>query len=155
MGQDAHLSASASQIYPPPPQSKKSHSKSSSAHSSFHLNPISPTSDELHEPDAASSRRIRILDVARLGLTVLSIAIAATVVGCHAHTLNVYNITRLDDGFWLPPMWPREFDLRPTQGMVVGGAVAALVGLVYVLVGVVPVVSFVLFLFSEKSSDSG
>jgi hypothetical protein len=88
---------------------------------------------------------MRILDVARLALMVLAIGAAAAVVGCEAHTLRLYKATRLDDGFFLPPLWPRDFDLRPTQGLMVGGAVAALAGLVYLLCGFVPVVSLWLF----------
>jgi hypothetical protein len=133
---DDHLSASATQIYPPQASPAQS---SSETHSDLHLN---PAFENDHEVDYdGSTRRVRSLDLARLVLMVLSIAIAAAAVGCEAHTLNVYNTTRLDAEFFLPPLWPKNFDLRPTQGMVVGGAVAALVGLVYVLVGVVPLVS--------------
>ncbi len=143
MGRDSHLSASASQIYPsasPPPPPRHSASTAHSHSDTFQLNPVSPSSNE-DESGHATARRIRVLNFGRLALTVLSIAVAAAVVGCEAHGLNVYNLTRLNDGFFLPPLWPRGLDLRPTQGMVVGGAVAALAGLVYVLVGVVPVVS--------------
>lgn len=95
---------------------------------------------------------MRILDIARLSLTVLGIAAAAAVVGCHAHTLHVYNSTRLDDAFFLPPLWPGEFDLRPTVGLLVGGAVVVLAGLIYILLGIVPVVSG-LYVWPSPSSE--
>lgn len=145
---DAHLSAfaSATQIYPSNSPSGSAgsgsppHSSHTTTHSDFQLNPIS-ANDEHEANEASAARRIRILDVARLALTLLTIAAAAAVVGCEAHTLSVYNATQLDDGFFLPPLWPSDFDLRPSQGLLVGGAVAALTGLVYVGLGVGPVVS--------------
>lgn len=161
MGRTSHLSASATQIYPP--SSSQSHSPSvsvsppRSSHTTdpegLHPEPLS-TSDEHDRSnyDDTRARRIRILDVARLALTVFGVAAAAAVVGCEAHTLSVYNFTRLDEEFFLPPLWPAGLDLRPSHGMVVGGSMAVLMGLVYVLVGVVPVVSCVP---SRKHSNSG
>lgn len=133
---DAHLSAT--KIYPspsPPPSSRPS-----SAHVDL---TTQPSHDRLPHP---SFSRARILDLARLALTALGIGAAAAVVGCEAHGLSVYrSIARLDERFFLPSLWPANgFDLRPTLGLVVGGAVAAGTGLVYVLIGVVPVVSLYL-----------
>ncbi len=145
----AHISASATQIYPPPPTSSSNSpthtspvSQTTTANTSgYNLNTFSPTEQD-SSIRKAYARRIRILDVTRLAITVLSIAAAAAVVGCEAHTLSVYNATNLDEAFFLPAIWPRDFDLRPTQGLVVGGAIALLMGLLYVLVGVLPVVGF-------------
>jgi hypothetical protein len=152
MGRDsAHLSASATQIYP---SSSHSHShsnspshppslsppRSSAAHSrsELQLNPVSPSSSG---HSSKQPRWIRALDVARLALTVLIIGAAAAAVGCEAHALSVYNASRLYDGWALPGLWPLDFDLRPTQGMIVGGAIVLLMGLTYVGLGVVPLVS--------------
>jgi hypothetical protein len=152
MGRDsAHLSASATQIYPssshshshsnsPSPPRSLSPPRSSAAHShsEFQLNPVSPSSSG---HSSKQPRWIRVLNVARLALTVLIIGAAAAVVGCEAHALSVYNASRLYDGWALPGLWPLDFDLRPTQGMVVGGTIVLLMGLTYVGLGVVPLVS--------------
>lgn len=155
MGRADHLSASASatQIYPSASPAN-SHSNSplrSSLPSSGSVN--SRTNDQVgavvnasddHRKAANYCRLVRVLDVARLLLTVLCIGAAAAVVGCTGHSLHVYNTTRLSDGFSIPPLWPENFDPRTMQAMIVGGAVVVLVGLVYLLLGIVPVVSSLL-----------
>lgn len=105
------------------------------------LNPLAPS---IHEQRTTSPihtlrQRMRILDIGRLGVTVLSVGAAVAVVGCEAHSWSAYKATKLDEEFPLPALWPRGLDLRPMQGVLVGGAVVALVGLVYLLCGIVPV----------------
>jgi hypothetical protein len=162
-----HLSASATQIYPTQPAMTSSSSPSSSPPSSNYASRSSPSSIHhlTHDyspsspyTDTAGARNtttsaattgpgrpkahwIRILDLARLILTLLAIAAAAAVVGCSAHTLRVYNAMTLADGFAIPALWPGSLDLRPTKAELVGGAVVLSVAMLYVLVGVVPVVS--------------
>ena len=138
---DAHISASATQIYPCPSESPP---HSSHTTHSDQLRPVAAGSEHEFEDNGDSVRRIRFLDISRLALTVLGIGAVIVVVGCEAHSLSVYKSTRLDNGFFLPTLWPENLDLRPTQGIIVGGAVAALMGLVYVVIGVVPVVSYCL-----------
>lgn len=147
MGREAKTHLSATQIYP-----SQSPPHTSSSHSSFPLDPSSP-SQEL-ETNTAAIQRIRILDLSRLTLTVLIIATGAAVVGCEARALHAYKTTtQLDKDFSLPPLWPAQgFDLRPTQAMVGAGAVAAGSGLVYLLTGGAPVVSASRFFFVPPKS---
>lgn len=126
------------------PSYTHSHTHSTSTHAST----ISPSPHSPTLPTTTTSPHSRwpkILTTTRLLLTTLSIGAAAAVVACQAHALDFYNDTNLDEGFFLPPLWPvgkgLGLDLRSTQGMVVGGAVALLADVVYIGVGVVGVVS--------------
>jgi hypothetical protein len=59
----------------------------------------------------------RILDSVRLGLTLLALLSSIVIVGTSSHTLGTFQSTHLGDEFLLP-LWPADFDLRPTTALV-------------------------------------
>ena len=150
---------SATHIFPPPPTSSIKGSRSSSSHSGSRGYPdaVCP----FPEPESYSTapspdldRRLRLLNLARLGLATLVVGAAAAVVGCEAHAIGFYKTSGLSGEGWdgvVPPMWPAGLDLRPAQALVVGGSVVLLVGLVYMLVGVVPLVSCSIKALADES----
>ncbi|KAL2164439.1 hypothetical protein VTH06DRAFT_3655 [Thermothelomyces fergusii] len=74
-------------------------------------------------------RTIRMTDAARTGTTLLALLMGLTVLGLSADTLRVYQDTHVPRDFLLP-LWPDEFDLRPTVSLVVGSAVVVVANLV-------------------------
>ncbi len=67
-------------------------------------------------------RTIRAVDSARLGTTVLALLMGLTVLGVSANTLRVYQETHVSAEFMLP-LWPDEFNVRPTVSLVIGSAI--------------------------------
>lgn len=93
-------------------------------------------------PDAGHQKAIRtgrVVESIRLGLTVLALLAAITIVGTSADTLAVYNSTHLSENFFLP-LWPSEFDIRPTTALVICGSVVVLASAVSLAVSKVPTV---------------
>ncbi|AEO57763.1 hypothetical protein MYCTH_2143764 [Thermothelomyces thermophilus ATCC 42464] len=74
-------------------------------------------------------RTIRMTDAARAGTTLLALLTGLTILGVSANTLRVYQGTHVSRDFMLP-LWPDEFDLRPTLSLVAGSAVVVLANLV-------------------------
>jgi hypothetical protein len=72
---------------------------------------------------------IRIVDNVRIGLTALATLCGLTILGTSAHTLAVYDTTHLASEFRLP-LWPDEFDNRPTIALLVGSAILVLANIV-------------------------
>jgi hypothetical protein len=68
-------------------------------------------------------RTIRAVDSARLGTTALALLMCLTVLGISANTLRVYQETHVGAEFLLP-LWPDEFNVRPTVSLVVGSSIA-------------------------------
>ncbi|EPE36179.1 hypothetical protein GLAREA_05517 [Glarea lozoyensis ATCC 20868] len=62
----------------------------------------------------------RILNSVRLGLTLLALLSSIVIVGTSSHTLGTFKSTHLGDEFLLP-LWPADFDLRPTTALVACG----------------------------------
>lgn len=129
MGAKRFLAASATRIYP-------SSSSKSSASSEWQLN--QPNHSTINN---TLSRRLRLLTLARLGLTIVSIVVAVAVVACEAHALQVYNETNLDGAWGIAPLWPAGLDLRATQAILVAACLVVVTALSCLVVGVVPVVS--------------
>ncbi|KAK4043965.1 hypothetical protein C8A01DRAFT_31838 [Parachaetomium inaequale] len=67
-------------------------------------------------------RTARMVDSARVGTTVLALLIGLTVLGISANTLRVYQDTHVAHEFMLP-LWPDEFNIRPTVSLVVGSVI--------------------------------
>ncbi|AEO69228.1 02660985-ca9f-4cab-8d24-284cf06b8608 [Thermothielavioides terrestris] len=67
-------------------------------------------------------RTIRVIDSARVGTTALALLMGLTVLGVSANTLRVYQETHVSPDFLLP-LWPAEFNIRPTVALVIGSAV--------------------------------
>ncbi|KAH6624834.1 hypothetical protein B0J18DRAFT_192549 [Chaetomium sp. MPI-SDFR-AT-0129] len=78
-------------------------------------------------------RTLGALDSARAISTALALLIGLTVLGLAGQTLRVYNETHVADEATLLPLWPAEFNVRPTVSLVVGSAVVVVVNLFGVL----------------------
>lgn len=89
--------------------------KSSRSASSFEAD-----SQDLHLQ--SKMRTIRTIDSARVGATALALLMGLTVLGVSANTLRIYDDTHVSPDFLLP-LWPDEFNIRPTVALVVGSAI--------------------------------
>jgi hypothetical protein len=78
------------------------------------------TSQDLHLE--SKMRTVRVVDSARAGTTVLALLTGLTVLGISANTLRVYNHTHVAHEFMLP-LWPDDFNIRPTVSLVVGSVI--------------------------------
>ncbi|KAK4252339.1 hypothetical protein C7999DRAFT_27065 [Corynascus novoguineensis] len=82
-------------------------------------------------------RAISMTDSARAGTTVLALLMGLTILGISANTLRVYQDTHVSREFMLP-LWPDDFNIRPTLALVVGSAivlVANAVGVIFNHIG--------------------
>jgi len=84
-----------------------------------------------------SVRLNRIVESARLALTVLALLAGITILSTAANTLSVYNTTHLSEDFLLP-LWPNDFDLRPTTALVICGAIISVASIVALAVTRIP-----------------
>ena len=101
--------------------------------------------------ESPAFRRIHMVHNCRIALSVLLLGAGAAIVGCEAHTLHSYNSTHLSDE-WFLPLWPQYFDLRPTIGIMIGGAVVAATSLACLVCEVMPCVSVLSPKTSQKSN---
>ncbi|GAB1320467.1 hypothetical protein MFIFM68171_10677 [Madurella fahalii] len=74
-------------------------------------------------------RTLRMVDSARVGATGLALLLGLTVLGVSANTLRVYNDTHVASDFMLP-LWPDEFNIRPTVALVVGSSIVLIANIV-------------------------
>lgn len=79
-------------------------------------------------------RTIRMVDAGRTGTTLLALLMGLTVLGVSGNTLNVYRNTHVSTDFMLP-LWPTEFDLRPTLSLVAGSAVVVVANILALVFG--------------------
>lgn len=70
-------------------------------------------------------RVIRLVDSTRVGLTGLALFCGLAILGTSADALAVYNATHLPREFNLP-LWPDNFDLRPTIALVACSVIVVL-----------------------------
>ncbi|KAM0334147.1 hypothetical protein ACHAQA_001167 [Verticillium albo-atrum] len=87
---------------------------------------------EVDTPAVASFGKLRALnalDAARAGLTLLALCAGATVLGVSADALAVYDATHVRSAFMLP-LWPDDFDLRPTVALVACSSIVVLANIV-------------------------
>ncbi|KAL4725022.1 hypothetical protein ACLX1H_008469 [Fusarium chlamydosporum] len=82
-------------------------------------------------------RLYRLIDSARLGLTVLGLAAGLTILGVSADAIAVYHTTYVPED-WFLQLWPSNFDMRPTVALVVGGALVVVANLVSLIAGKIP-----------------
>ncbi|KAJ2896611.1 hypothetical protein MKZ38_005401 [Zalerion maritima] len=75
------------------------------------------------------ARKLNLVESIRVGLTVVALCCGIIVLGVSAHTLSVYNWTNLPTDFLLP-IWPENFDARPTVALVVGSTIIVVSNLV-------------------------
>ncbi|KAK0722858.1 hypothetical protein B0T26DRAFT_643646 [Lasiosphaeria miniovina] len=81
--------------------------------------------DHHHLPQANKTSAMRTVDTARIATTALALLMGATVLGVSANTLAVYDATHVPYDFFLP-LWPDEFNIRPTVALVVGSTIVIL-----------------------------
>lgn len=86
------------------------------------------------------ARVFRILDGTRIGLTMLALCVGIVVLGVSASAVDTYRDTHLPQEFMLP-LWPEDFNLRPTVAMVACGSIVIAVNAIALLVSKVSQVS--------------
>jgi len=84
---------------------------------------------------------LALLRSIRIGLSVLTLAATIAILGTSGSALNTYERTYLSEE-WLLPLWPIEFDIRPTKGLLGSAAVIAFFSLLVIGVSVMPMVSY-------------
>ena len=80
----------------------------------------------------AKVKTLRILEGARTSLTIVALLAGITILGVSADALAVYSATHVPADFLLP-LWPDNFDLRPTVALVVGSAIVIVTNIVALL----------------------
>ena len=106
--------------------------KTSKMHSGL-KNEVSASNFEITSTDNHSKSRIYAkLDNARIAVTSLALVAAIVILGVSAHSLAVYEQTHLPSDFLLP-LWPKEFDIRPTNALIAGGVIVLVVNAVSLL----------------------
>lgn len=85
------------------------------------------------------NKTIRLVESARLGLTVLSLLSALVIVSTSSETLGVYNRTHLGENFFLA-LWPTDFDIRPTIALVTCGAIILVISAISLAASKIPAV---------------
>ncbi len=86
-------------------------------------------------------RSLRMIDGARVGLTVLALLMGLTVLGVSWNAISVYNRTRVSSDILSLALWPDDFSLQPTVALVIGGVIVLLTNIVSLLFSKVRVVS--------------
>lgn len=77
---------------------------------------------DFEEFDAAprqpvKSSLVKVTDSVRLGLTALALLSSLVILGTSAETLATFNKTHQGENYLLP-LWPTDFDIRPTTALV-------------------------------------
>lgn len=85
-------------------------------------------------------QRLRLIDSIKVGLTALALLCALTILGTSGNALAVYNTTSLPADYLLP-LWPDEFDLRPTMALVGGSVCIVVLSILSLAFSKVPMVS--------------
>jgi len=85
----------------------------------------------------ANTLRSRFLESARMGLTIVAFLIGVTILSTSADALAVFNNTHLTQDFLLP-IWPDNFNLRPTVSIVIGGAIITFANTISLLASKIP-----------------
>jgi hypothetical protein len=121
--------------------------KSSPVFSTTALRPIedvespTPTPDSFAKHDSSTTLRlIRMIHLGRIVLSAVLVAAGAAIIGCEGQALYTYNSTNFSSE-WFLPLWPQTLDLRPSVGILVGGAVVVLTSCLYLFCAIMPAVS--------------
>jgi hypothetical protein len=72
-----------------------------------------------------NTKMVRVAESVGMGLTVLALLAAITIVVTAADALAVYNSTSLP-GEYLLPLWPADFNMRPSVALVASGSIIIL-----------------------------
>jgi hypothetical protein len=82
---------------------------------------------ETHDIELQSKTRIfHIVERSRVTLTAVGLVVAVAALGLSADSLSVYNNTHVPARFLLP-LWPENFDIRPTNALIAGSVIVVLV----------------------------
>lgn len=87
--------------------------------------------------ESAFLKRNRMIHLARLGLSILMTVGAVAIIACEAVPLSHYK----DTSKWASddlPLWPLNFDLRPTIAALSCGCVITALNFVYVIAALLP-----------------
>jgi hypothetical protein len=98
-------------------------------------------------------RTLRLVDIIRVGLTALALLCGLTVLGTSGDALAAYNTTSLPSDYFLP-LWPDEFDLRPTLALVAGSIVVVVLNILSLVFSKTPMVSLRMFLFHATKTNT-
>lgn len=79
----------------------------------------------IHGQQQKGSKMIRVVESVGTGLEVLALLAAITIVGTAADALAVYNTTSLGEEYLLP-LWPADFNMRPSVALVACGSIIIL-----------------------------
>jgi hypothetical protein len=93
----------------------------------------------------------RILESVRLGLTLLALLSAIVIVGTSSHTLGTFHSTHLGEEYLLP-LWPADFDLRPTTVLVACSVFIVVFSALSLVASTVPAVSISRLVFFANPS---
>jgi len=85
------------------------------------------------------SRSMRLVESARLGLSVLTLLMGISILSTSADAIAVFNKTHVSEDFLLP-LWPFNFNLGPSIAIVTGGAVIVVSSAIAILAGRIPVI---------------
>jgi len=77
-------------------------------------------------------KNLRRVDAVRVSVTLLALLMGISILGVSADAINVYNATYVSQNYLLP-LWPDDFDLRPTVALVVGATIVVLTNTVSLL----------------------
>jgi len=81
----------------------------------------------------------RVLESVRLALTTLGLLASLISLGLSTDTLVVYNQTHLGHDYYLP-LWPADFDIRPTTALVICSTIIFLGSIASLVVEKVPAI---------------
>lgn len=100
---------------------------------------------ESHEPQQdvylqSKVKNLRITDAARISVTAFALLCGLAILGLSADAVNVYNTTNLPGDYMLP-LWPADFDLRPTVALIVGSSIVVMSNIAALVCSKVPHVS--------------
>lgn len=100
-------------------------------HATFHRNAAST------EQETVYLRTTSYLRYARLAISVLLLATAATAIGLESDIIARYNHTHLATA-WHLSLWPTDLNLKPTLLILAAGAITVLLSLIAVILALTP-----------------
>ena len=88
----------------------------------------------------SKSRMLGMIHSLRMAMTVLALAAGITILGLSGNSLIVYRNTHVPKDYLLP-LWPENFDIRPTTALVAGSAVVTVANILSLCASKTPSVS--------------
>lgn len=88
----------------------------------------------------AKVRFYHLINSSRVLLTAVGLAAGVAALGLSADALLVYNNTHVPAEFLLP-LWPENFDLRPTHALIAGSVIVIIANAISLLASLIQAVS--------------